>query len=70
MTINSNRTFQYNGFKYYIQTVGKKQYAITRIINDRPVLMYNKIGWDMPTFSTIKDAKRYVRDWDFILEAL
>ena len=71
MTINCNRRFIYNGIKYYIQTIGKKQYSISRIEKDgRFTQLYNNIVWDMPIFDNIKDAKRYVRDWDFTLEAM
>ena len=74
MRITSGRKFSYNGRKYYIQNTGHKEknqkYMIQEVRDGRYICLCNKLGYDMPTFETIKDARRYVRDWDFTLEPL
>lgn len=75
MTINGNRRFNYNGKKYLIQDLPKqdrtdgKKYFITVDAGDGFFkIAYNVTGWTMEKFSTIKDAQRYVRNWDFLLD--
>lgn len=74
MTINGKRNFNHNGKKYYIQNlpkadiIGNKKYNIAIVENGIYRIAYNKLGWTMEKFETIKDAQRYVRDYDFLLE--
>lgn len=76
MTINGKRDFTYNGKKYHIQDLPKQdrtdgmKYCICFVINGLYRLAYNNIGWNIEKFATIKDAQRYVRDWDFILDTM
>lgn len=32
--------------------------------------LYNKFGWRLEYFKTIKEAQAYVKYWDFTLEAM
>ena len=32
--------------------------------------LYNKFGWRLESFKTIKEAQAYVKYWDFTLEAM
>lgn len=74
MTINGKRNFTYNGRKYRIADLYKQdakpgmKYLITAWVDGQWKSMYNTAGWYLEQFKTIKDAQRYVRDWDFLLE--
>lgn len=74
MTINGKRDFTFNGKKYHVQDLPKqdrtegKKYCICFVIKGFYVLAYNKIGWNIEKFASIKDAQRYVRDYDFLLD--
>lgn len=74
MTINGNRRFNYNGKKYFIQDLPKqdrvdgKKYFITFEQNGFFKVAYNNITWNIEKFRTIKEAQRYVRDLDFLLD--
>ena len=77
MTIDGRRVFTYNGRKYMVQNLqqadkrnDKEKYYLTVECNGFWKTAYNNIGWDVEHFNTIKDAQRYVRDWDFILDTL
>ena len=50
-----------NGKKYAVAIVNENGFA---------KLAYNIFGWELEKFSTIKEAQRYVRDWDFALDTL
>lgn len=75
MTINGKRNFTHNGKKYYIADLPQAdrdksegdKYYITIVEDDRYRIAFNNIGWNVERFKTIKDAQRYVRDWDFLL---
>ena len=75
MTINGKRNFKYNGKQYQVVDLMKadrengKKYAVA-IVNENGFarLAYNIFGWELEKFSTIKEAQRYVRDWDFALD--
>ena len=75
MTINGNRQFRYNGKRYLVQDLPKadvvdgRKYYITVFENGRWKIAY-AFGVDIQKFATIKDAQRYVRDWDFTLETI
>lgn len=49
---------------------GKEKYYLTVEKNGSLKPAYNNIGWELEHFETIKDAQRYVMDWDFILDEL
>ena len=74
MTINGNRRFNYNGKRYFIQDLPKadradgKKYFITCDVNGIWRTAYNNITWNIEKFRTIKEAQRYVRDLDFLLD--
>lgn len=76
MTINGKREFTYNGNKYRIQDACKadivdgKKYFVTFLKNGFYETAYNKLGYEIDFFKTIKDAQRYVRDNDFLLDTL
>lgn len=74
MTINGKRDFTFNGKKYHVQDLPKQdradgmKYCICFVIKGFYVLAYNKLGWNIEKFASIKDAQRYVRDYDFFLD--
>ena len=76
MTINGNRRFNYNGRRYLIQDLprqdrtGNNKYFITFEKDGIFQTAYNNIVWNIEKFATIKDAQRYVRNWDFLLDTL
>lgn len=78
MTINGRRNFTNNGRRYYVQNnpkYGRKRetdnYYLTEADESGTMkILYENIGWEIPKFETIKEAQRYVRDCDFMLETL
>ena len=78
MTINGRRNFTNNGRKYYVQNNQKKDrknkndkyYLMEVMPSGRMKILYERYGWEIPKFETIKEAQRYVRDWDFMLETM
>lgn len=78
MTINGRRSFTNNGRRYYVQNnpkYGRKRetdnYYLTEVDESGAMkILYENIGWEIPKFETIKEAQRYVRDWDFMLETM
>lgn len=77
MTINGKRTFKYNGRKYRIENMykqdakpGMKYFITAEDENGLWKSMYNTAGWNIEQFRTIKDAQRFVRAWDFMLESM
>lgn len=78
MTINGRRNFTYNGRKYHVENNPKygrmretDNYYLTEVDEfGNTKILFENIGWDMPMFETIKEAQRYVRDWDFMLETM
>lgn len=77
--IDGRREFCYNGRKFRVQnlceadkkTPKEKYYLTVREKKDgyfSPA--YNNTSWNLEHFETIKDAQRYVRDWDFMLETM
>ena len=76
MTINGKRDFKYNGVRYRVQNLmkqdrkGKEKYYLMMEKNGFLQPAYNNIGWELEHFTTIKEAQRYVRDWDFLLDTL
>lgn len=77
MTINGKRYFTYNGKKYYIANlpkqdrIEKKKYYVCFVTEDGFFKSaYNRFGWELEKFETIKQAQIYVRDWDFALDTL
>lgn len=75
MTINGNRKFNFNGKSYYVQTNPKSNresendnYYLTLVTDSgMSLVLYNCCGWDVPKFKTIKEAQKYVVDWEFVL---
>lgn len=68
LKIDGRRTFVYNNKHYRIQnlpakdrTDGKKYYIT--VLNNNIYMCCYMMG-ELPKFKTIKDAQRYVRDWD------
>ena len=77
MTINGKRDFTYNGKKYHktdlpkADRVDDKKYFISFVdANGIYKPAYCNIGWELEKFKTIKEAQRYVRDWDWTLDTL
>lgn len=77
LIIRNTRSFTYNGRKYYIADLDSKniqstgmKYFITQVIDGTYKIMYNCINWELPKFKTLKDAMRYVRDYDSFLKEL
>lgn len=78
MTINGRRNFSFNGRKYYVQNNPKKgranekdnYYLMEVEESGKMEILYEKFGWAIPMFETIKEAQRYVRSWDFLLETM
>lgn len=78
MTINGRRNFTNNGRRYYVQNnpkYGRKRendnYYLTEVDESgNTKILYENIGWEIPKFETIKEAQRYVCEWDFMLETL
>ena len=77
MTINGRRNFTYNGKKYRVMNLckqdleGNRKYFVSILqSNGFYSPAHNVAGWDLVKFETIKDAQRYVRDWDFMLDTL
>lgn len=70
MIINGKRKFNYNGRRYLIQKDPKGYYITAETDNGTYGLLYNIYNWNIEYFKTIKDAQRYVRDWDFVLDFL
>lgn len=72
LSITSGRSFTYNGRKYHVSDLPKSdqkdgnKYCIDEVMKDgRFELMHCSIGWDLLKFKTIKDARRWIRDWDW-----
>lgn len=76
MTINGKRSFSYNGVKYYVQDLAgadrtdDNKYYVCIVKDGWYNIAYNKLNWRMDKFKTIKEAQRYVRDFDFLLDTL
>ena len=74
LTINGRRQFRYNGRKFYVtdllkadRTDGRKYYVQEVGEDGRFHIMYNALGCEIEKFATIKDAQRFVRNWDFLM---
>lgn len=72
LRITSVRNFTYHGRKFMVGNLCKadikdgKKYCLYEVEKDDSLeLMHNSIGWDLLKFKTIKDARRWVRDWDW-----
>lgn len=48
----------------------KKYYLCEVLPSGVLVPLYNKFGWRLEYFKTIKEAQVYVKYWDFTLEAM
>lgn len=79
LTINSGRYFTFNNRRYAVCDLntnngkdenGNKYYLQEILPGDKWRILYNNLCWEMVKFKTIKAARRYVRDWDFLLSPL
>ena len=68
----SGRNFTYNGRKFRVSNLLKadmkdgNKYMLDEIREGgRTELMYNSVGWELLKFKTIKDARKWVRDWEW-----
>ena len=76
--MKQSRRFNHEGRRYYISDnykadieKGKGKYYLSEILpDDRVKILYDNITWDVPTFGTLKEAKRYVRNNDLFLTTL
>lgn len=71
LKITSGRNFTFHNRKFRVADLpkadqkGNKKYMIQEITKDGSCnLMYNAIGWELLKFPTIKEARRWVRDWE------
>lgn len=74
LTINGRRQFRYNGRKFYVTDLlkadrkdGLKYYVREVDADGMYHTLYNALGCVIEKFTTIKEAQRYVRDWDFLM---
>lgn len=77
MRIDGRRNFKYNGKRYWVQNLPKQD---KKADNEKYYLLvesegfwkpaYNTCGWVLEHFTTIKEAQRFVRDWDFLIDTL
>ena len=72
LKITSGRNFTYNDRKFHVSDLLKadmkdgNKYMLKEIREcGRTELMYNSIGWELLKFKTIKDARRWVRNWEW-----
>lgn len=78
MTINGRRRFCFNGRKYYIANTlkadmksEKDKYYICEVDQDGITqILYDSLGWEIRKFETVKEAQRFVRNWDWMLEKI
>lgn len=71
----SKRRFLYNGRRYMVQNrpdkgPAEKYYLCVVLPGGVLAPLYNKFGWRLEYFKTIKEAQAYVKYWDFTLEAM
>lgn len=71
----SKRRFSYNGRRYMVQNRPDKgpaeKYYLCEVLPSGVLApLYNKFGWRLEYFKTIKEAQAYVKYWDFTLEAM
>ncbi len=61
---------------YYVQNASgrdreKGKYYLSRLAeNGMYVFVANKLDWNGLFFDTIKDAQRFVRDWDCLIDVV
>lgn len=75
MTINGRRNFTYKGRKFYVQDNPKRgrkndddnYFLSEEWENGMLYILYERYSYDIPKFKTIKDAQRYVRDYEFLI---
>ena len=77
LKITSGRNFTFHNRKFRVADLPKadqsdnKKYMIQEITKDGSSnLMYNSIGWELLKFPTIKEARRWIRDWEWCTKAL
>lgn len=70
------RSFTFHGRKFYVADLCKadmkdgNKYLLEEIREGgRIELMHNSIGWELLKFKTIKDARAWVRDWEWCTKA-
>ena len=72
LRITSGRSFTYHGREFIVDDLCKadikdgRKYCLYEVREDNHLeLMYWSIRWDLLTFETIKDAREWVRDWEW-----
>lgn len=71
LRITSNRNFSYAGVRYYVSNTCRQdagpegfRYNLNIVDPDGSLsLACDAISWETLKFKTIKDARRWVRDW-------
>lgn len=71
LRITSNRNFSYAGVRYHVSDLCRQdagpegfRYCLDIVDPDGGLhLAHDGISWDLLKFKTIKDARRWVRDW-------
>lgn len=75
LQITSNRDFSFSGVRYHVSDLPMAdrertgfRYCLDIISPDgRWDLAHDTASWEMLKFKTIKDARRWVRDWYFMI---
>lgn len=77
LRITSGRRFTYNGRKFLVGDVDKcdikdgRKYCLYEVRKgNRLEPMFWSIKWDLLTFTTIKDAREWVRDYEWCTRGL
>ena len=77
LKITSGRNFSFHNRKFRVADLPKadrtdgKKYMIQEITKDGSCsIMYNSINWEMLKFPTIKEARRWISDWEWCTKAL
>lgn len=76
LKLRGGRNFTFHGRKFHVANLYKadekdgNKYMLEEITKDgRMELMHNSIGWELLKFKTIKDARAWVRDWEWCTKA-
>lgn len=77
LKITSGRNFSFHNRKFHVADLPKadqkdgEKYMIQEIMKDGSYsIMHNSINWEMLKFPTIKEARRWVSDWEWCTKAL
>lgn len=78
LKITSGRNFSFHNRRFHVADLPKadqkdgEKYMIQEITKDGSScnIMYNSINWEMLKFPTIKEARRWISDWEWCTKAL